>query len=64
MKSRTMDEIRALFSGRAAMEEYKKRVDTCLNCEFITGAFRCEKCGCYMKLKTKLKNAKCPIDKW
>ena len=24
----------------------------------------CRKCGCFMKLKTQLKDAKCPIGKW
>lgn len=43
----------------------KARFSTCINCEFLTKNInRCEKCGCFMVAKTKLKNAKCPIKKW
>ncbi len=27
-------------------------------------ALQCTKCKCYMKMKTKLKLAKCPINEW
>ena len=32
------------------------------NCNLITQ--QCKKCGCFMKIKTKLKNATCPLQKW
>jgi hypothetical protein len=25
---------------------------------------QCKKCGCFMKLKTRLVNANCPLGKW
>ena len=41
------------------------RLSICEQCP----AFRpltktCKKCGCFMKLKTTLAHAKCPIGKW
>ena len=26
--------------------------------------FTCKKCGCFMKIKIRLANSKCPVDKW
>tara|TARA_R110002051_G_scaffold63610_1_gene115802 strand:- start:954 stop:1145 length:192 start_codon:yes stop_codon:yes gene_type:complete len=40
------------------------RFDICKKCPFLTKRNRCKKCGCFMKLKTKLSLAKCPIGKW
>ena len=40
------------------------RVKQCKGCEFITPKFKCTRCGCFMKLKTLLAHAKCPIGKW
>jgi hypothetical protein len=42
----------------------KYRVNICKQCEFLTKYTRCEKCGCFMKLKTMLGPSKCPIGKW
>ena len=36
----------------------------CQACPERTDANRCKQCGCFMKLKTKIKAAKCPIGKW
>lgn len=42
-----------------------KRYNTCLDCEqFNAQTARCNMCGCYMKLKTKLTAATCPLGKW
>ena len=40
------------------------RVNYCSNCPYITPKFRCTQCGCFMKIKTTLAHAKCPIGKW
>ena len=46
----------------------RNREATCDKCEFMgkegiwTG--RCMKCGCFMKIKAKMKTAKCPIGRW
>ena len=45
--------------------ESDKRMQTCLGCEhLIKLTHQCKKCGCLMNLKTKLKDATCPIEKW
>ena len=45
-------------------EVLKMRWDLCSSCEFLTDANKCEKCGCFMAVKHKLKMAKCPEGKW
>jgi hypothetical protein len=43
----------------------EKRLEICKACpELISLSTQCKKCGCFMTLKTKLENAKCPIGKW
>jgi hypothetical protein len=44
-----------------AYERYK----ICLECpQFIRTTKQCRECGCFMVLKTKLEDAKCPLEKW
>ena len=46
-------------------KEKNNRLNICLSCpELIKITKQCKKCGCFMELKTKLENAKCPIGKW
>lgn len=41
------------------------RLTICKGCEFFRPNLQtCKKCGCFMKLKTTLKDAKCPIGNW
>lgn len=41
------------------------RMDHCKSCdEFIKLTQMCSKCGCFMKFKVQMKNAKCPLGKW
>jgi len=50
---------------KATEEEAKRRFLICEECpELIRLTQQCKKCGCFMKLKTKLEAAKCPLDKW
>lgn len=43
----------------------EQRYSICKACpEFISLSTQCKKCGCVMKLKTKLISARCPIEKW
>ena len=44
-------------------EVLKMRWDLCLGCEFLKDN-KCEKCGCFMKVKHKLAMASCPVGKW
>ena len=42
-----------------------KRWDECQKCEFLLKPTNsCKKCGCFMKVKTKIATASCPIGKW
>jgi len=49
------------------MSDYKKRINVCYPCDKSeskwTGLF-CKVCGCNMKIKARMKDAKCPLDKW
>ncbi len=49
-----------------ANEQLKKeRMDMCRACDqFKPTTQQCRKCGCFMQLKTKMKDAHCPINKW
>jgi hypothetical protein len=52
-------------SPRTPEEIAEHRLTICVNCEFYRARTnQCKKCGCFMKLKTKLESARCPIGKW
>lgn len=40
------------------------RINICMQCPFLKKHTRCEKCGCFMKVKTRLGGSKCPEGKW
>ncbi len=51
--------------GFATKEQADVRLHICKQCEHIVKPTNtCKKCGCFMSVKTKLKNVKCPINKW
>ena len=46
-------------------EEATARMRICEECpSLLRVTYQCKECGCFMKLKTKLKNAECPLKKW
>tara|TARA_B100000902_G_C27190581_1_gene853705 strand:+ start:803 stop:1012 length:210 start_codon:yes stop_codon:yes gene_type:complete len=50
------------FSNEKLKQE---RMAICASCpSYIAFTKQCKKCGCFMELKTRMKDAKCPIDKW
>jgi hypothetical protein len=50
---------------RSSEELAAYRLEICKQCEFYRERTnQCKKCGCFMKLKTSLEHAKCPIGKW
>ena len=50
---------------KATKEVREHRLELCKACtHFISLTSQCRKCGCIMPLKTKLKDAVCPIGKW
>lgn len=51
----------------ASPELQKKRMDICNKCPFLKYKNKkpyCSKCTCSLIVKTKAKDAKCPINKW
>jgi hypothetical protein len=43
----------------------ERRLDLCLSCEHLfKPTDSCKKCGCFVRAKTWLKDAKCPLNKW
>jgi hypothetical protein len=49
----------------ASEEKAAERYSLCKSCpELIKLTTQCKKCGCFMKAKTKLEKAFCPIGKW
>ena len=45
--------------------EYDLRMNICNDCDrFIRITKQCKECGCFMKVKAKMKAAVCPIGKW
>jgi hypothetical protein len=50
---------------RASTKVAEERLSICQSCpEFIKLTSQCRKCGCFMKVKTGLLAATCPIGKW
>ena len=46
-------------------EEGFSRMNTCEGCDkFDAASSRCKECGCFMKTKTQLASASCPLGKW
>ena len=42
-----------------------ERLNLCMSCEHLFKPTNtCKKCGCFVKAKTWLKDAKCPLNKW
>ena len=62
----TGDVVKEFDKSLLMKEEVRKeRLSICNECEYFKKELSmCKKCGCNMKLKTKLYAAKCPIDKW
>lgn len=42
-----------------------ERLAICEECPRLTPVtYQCKECGCFMKIKTKLEQATCPLGKW
>jgi len=53
------------MSPRSPEELATHRLEICKTCDWFRPKTQtCKKCGCFMKLKTTLEKAKCPIGKW
>tara|TARA_R110000744_G_scaffold198345_5_gene317595 strand:- start:2538 stop:2810 length:273 start_codon:yes stop_codon:yes gene_type:complete len=46
-------------------EEYEDRISICMGCPFVNyKEDRCNDCGCYIKIKARLKVEDCPQGYW
>ena len=44
---------------------HEERLNICKECpRFFKPTGTCKECGCFMRVKTRLKSASCPIGKW
>ena len=59
-----IEEFGQYLKNKLLSEDVDHRWALCQACPELTPANRCKKCGCFMKVKTKIKAAKCPIGKW
>lgn len=56
---------RALLGWRCvARLVFWRRWRICRACSSLTPAGRCNKCGCFMRLKARLPAATCPLGRW
>lgn len=52
-------------SEKASDDLAAQRIAICQTCpSLLKITTQCKECGCFMKLKTKLQNATCPLAKW
>jgi hypothetical protein len=50
---------------RSTKQLVEERLSICRDCEFFNSlTVGCNKCGCFLRMKTKLHNATCPIGRW
>ena len=51
--------------ARADEKVAEERLSICASCpELIKLTKQCKKCGCFMSIKARLEEAKCPLGKW
>lgn len=50
---------------RSEVELQQARLEICKQCPWLNPiGMRCRQCGCFMTLKSTLRQAKCPLEKW
>jgi len=59
-----IDQFGKYLKKKLVSDQVNERWATCQTCPELGSNNRCKQCGCFMKLKTKIKAAKCPIGKW
>lgn len=68
MKDNGDVEFTDLFDPRQPRSDkdlVEQRLDICRECKYLNKTLmKCTKCGCFMKLKSTLHQAKCPVGKW
>ena len=61
-------DLKGLLTFVEGFDEKKiaeERWEKCKDCPLLTlKTSRCSECGCFMKVKVKLKKAECPVGNW
>lgn len=42
------------------MDTYNKRLEACFSCDSLYGGATCKFCGCFVRIRAKLKEQTCP----
>ena len=57
--------MKILTDKIADKETFEKRIKLCESCKSLSlPLYRCNECGCFMKVKARIKNIKCPKNNW
>jgi len=56
--------IEHMAHGMKEADNYEERISLCEDCPEFRKDERCAKCGCFMKVKAKWAEQKCPLNKW
>jgi len=59
-----VEEFGNYLRSKLVSDDTAERWAICQACPELLPSNRCNQCGCFMKLKTKIKAAQCPIGKW
>ena len=59
-----IEEFGQYLKQKLVSEDASHRWAICQACPELTSGNRCTQCGCFMKIKTKVRAAKCPLNKW
>jgi hypothetical protein len=59
-------DLNSSTKGQASVtrSEAARRMELCKNCPELIAMDRCRRCGCFMRVKTHLPGAQCPLQKW
>lgn len=61
----SMSDILKRMTDSLVADNHAERMGICRTCpRFVAATTTCLECGCFMKFKTKMKAAECPLGKW
>lgn len=49
---------------RIPQKDANRRMAICQACPELIALDRCKRCGCFMRIKTQIPSAQCPLQKW
>ena len=57
-------EFGKFLKDQVATDNRDERCAICQRCEYLQPSKRCDICGCFMKVKTRIARAHCPVNRW